>query len=401
LKEFNYGFLILAIITASVALAAQHVDGSKQSKWTEFNDPYGRYTIDYPSKWKVQNEGVHTDDFTREVPFEVCGTHDGITNQCLLVSEFANAEGFGAREIASNFLNSIETLTGGSQVIEPITCDNILAMETCTYAATSGLGLFSQGWFVYSFVDSAKNAYVVAYKTYTDEGRISPKDLAFMMNSFRILETSSSEADTGSVDLGVAPSSSTKGYAYQIPLKIFGVDAETGTVEITSTSKSGSAKAIQTMEVSNGQTIKLNLYGIQDYPSTEFTTCVTIIKNGRQLCEVTNTEQEIVNLNFPVPSQSLSNEVSTNESSNITEIAGSTEEPIPVDTSGNKFIETDTSQQTTQINDSNPITDALDKLFKNTTNSPSMSTVKPTDNESNSLTGLIEGIGKIFGNSTN
>jgi hypothetical protein len=419
LKEFNYGFLILAIITASVALAAQHVDGSKQSKWTEFNDPYGRYTIEYPSKWKVQNEGVHTYDFTREVPFEVCGTHDGITNQCLLVSEFANAEGFGAREIASNFLNSIETLTGGSQVIEPITCDNILALETCTYAATSGVGLFSQGWFVYSFVDSAKNAYIVAYKTYTDEGRMSPKDLAYMMNSFKILNTLASEGtshtDTTSVGSNHAE------YAYQLPVKILGIYPETGTIEITSKSNSGSAKAFQLKTgVNNGQIINLNLYGSQDPALTHFTTCATVIKDGVILCKVTHTEQEIVDLNFPAPSQIPTKEMSTRESSNITQNAAGNNESFPTDISRNKSDEINGTLLKTQTNDEfNPVIDSSDKILENSTKSTSVSknqstdtatqktisqdvsTNKLDDNESDSLAGLIEGIGKIFGNKSN
>ena len=127
-----------------------------ETKWTDYTDPYGRYTVKYPSKWVIQTEAVRSPRFLGDVPFQVCGTHNGIINQCVLVKGIPNSVGFDAREVATNIQNDLQTYYGPAQVVDPIACGDRNGAKTCQYAVLVGYGLSQSKWEVVSYVDAAQ-----------------------------------------------------------------------------------------------------------------------------------------------------------------------------------------------------------------------------------------------------
>jgi hypothetical protein len=71
---FSLTVVIVALVLVCGLWASAEAGGS--TKWTQYTDPYGRYTIEYPSKWQVEDEPVHS--LTNEIPLQISKFDDGV-----------------------------------------------------------------------------------------------------------------------------------------------------------------------------------------------------------------------------------------------------------------------------------------------------------------------------------
>ncbi|HET7242452.1 MAG TPA: hypothetical protein VFI64_03830, partial [Nitrososphaeraceae archaeon] len=100
--KINIGLvLIMAFIVTSITISNYiNVAEAKGIKLKVYTDPYNRYTINYPAKWSIQSEPVHTEGILQalnEVPL-IFGDNKGST---LSVTELEKSPTLNLREFAS------------------------------------------------------------------------------------------------------------------------------------------------------------------------------------------------------------------------------------------------------------------------------------------------------------
>lgn len=66
--------VIALIIMSGIFITVEAKSGNSSShitSWADYTDPYGRYSIKYPLKWRIQPEPVHSNgNYLLEVPLK-------------------------------------------------------------------------------------------------------------------------------------------------------------------------------------------------------------------------------------------------------------------------------------------------------------------------------------------
>jgi hypothetical protein len=176
--------LTVSIFTSTEVKAASSTHGTK---WTDYTDPYGRYTIKYPSKWSIQSEPVHTGgNYVLEVPFKVRDSHAS----SLTVMGTEKSDSLTLREYTSLYQNTANRLSGLPTKVEiPVSCGYLksdLTVPICEYGQidTIGFNEIAERVMIFSAPQNRVFVLTLVYGPYEPLGGNS---LNSMFESFRVL----------------------------------------------------------------------------------------------------------------------------------------------------------------------------------------------------------------------
>jgi hypothetical protein len=164
-----------AILCSSIIVSVE----AKGITFKDYTDPYQRYSIQYPSKWTVQSEPVHTENnYLYEVPFQV-GNNKGSS---ISVYETEKDAGLSLKEYASFIQNNVPVIT--TKVIDPLSC---VSETVCYYfyAATFGFSEVAQMLMYYSGVN---NKVFVVSATFGSNEQMDTQQFYDMENTFSLLQ---------------------------------------------------------------------------------------------------------------------------------------------------------------------------------------------------------------------
>lgn len=184
-KPFIISLLLMVLICGFIA----SVQAKSGTKWTDYTDPYGRYTIKHPSKWTIQSEPVHSAaSQLLEVPLKVSNSHAST----LMVNEIKNDVGLSAREFAS-FVQNHDFTSVPKKLISPVSCGVVsqLSVEVCEYYEIYTYGFNEMGHKAILFSDSSNRVFQVDFLFGPDEP-LSADNINYMLGSFRVLGQSTS-----------------------------------------------------------------------------------------------------------------------------------------------------------------------------------------------------------------
>jgi hypothetical protein len=151
---------------------------AKGIKLKDYIDPYNRYSIQYPAKWSIQSEPVHTEgNYFNEVPF-IVGNSRGSS---ISVLENENPSGLSIREYASYLQNLIPVIT--TRVISPLSCYS----DSCYYFYATSFGFGEVGQML-SYYSGIGNKVFVVSATFTTDEPISEQQFADMEGTFTRLQ---------------------------------------------------------------------------------------------------------------------------------------------------------------------------------------------------------------------
>lgn len=178
-------FSMLALILVSGAISSVHAKsgGSTQGKWTQHTDPYGRYTIEYPSKWGIEADAVHTNEnYLYEVPLKKSSGHGWI----LIVRDMDTTNGLTLKEYASYYLENVNQDIG-SRIMNPVSCGYMSAqpVESCHYGLVTTVGNSAIATLVQLYTGSDKKVFVVTLMV--SESSASKNIVNHILDSFRIV----------------------------------------------------------------------------------------------------------------------------------------------------------------------------------------------------------------------
>jgi hypothetical protein len=187
--------IVMVLICSVVASAEVNSSSSTHgTKWTDYTDPYARYTIKYPSKWSIQSEPVHsTISYLLEVPLKVSNSH----GSTLMISEIKNEVGLNLREFTSFVRNNDYMAALPKRTVLPITCGVISqpGVDHCEYYQTYTNGFTELGDKVLLFSDSSKRVFHVEFLFSPDEP-LNFQNINYMLGSFKVLGQSNNKETT-------------------------------------------------------------------------------------------------------------------------------------------------------------------------------------------------------------
>ena len=184
-------FSVIILVLAVGVITSVHAKSSSstQGKWIQYTDPYGRYTIEYPSKWKIENEPVHS--VRNEIPFQVSDFHNGIARRSISVQQIENAGGMNGKEVLSTFQTTLSNYYLSVQPAAPISCIYI-KYDTCMLGLVATTDGQSYTPIVAASIkDPQKGTFILSY---TDPSSSSSIDFNHVITSFKILVNSAANS---------------------------------------------------------------------------------------------------------------------------------------------------------------------------------------------------------------
>lgn len=165
------------------------INAKSGTKWTDYTDPYGRYTIKYPSKWSIQSEPVHSDSDTGyllEVPFKVRNSHAS----SFTITGTGKSDSLTLREYTALY-QKIANLGQVTNVEIPVSCGYIGSQSTCEYGQIDSIGFneIAERVMVFSAPQNRVFVLTLVYGPYEPMRENSMRD---MFESFKLLGQSNS-----------------------------------------------------------------------------------------------------------------------------------------------------------------------------------------------------------------
>lgn len=145
----------------------------------DYIDPYNRYSIQYPAKWQIQIDPVHTEgNYLYETALQI-GDNKGST---LSVLESEKASTLSLREYASTIQNDMPLPT---KVLQPVTC---VGESVCMYFYSVNLGFTGEVGQMTSLYSGSGNKVFSVTATFRADQPIDPDQFSDIENSFNLLK---------------------------------------------------------------------------------------------------------------------------------------------------------------------------------------------------------------------
>lgn len=196
LKSIIISLSILVLASAAVVSINAKSGGSQGTKWADYTDPYGRYSIKYPSKWRIQSEPVHSDgNYLLEVPLKVQNSRG---SSFTLVEAEKNTD-LTLRKYTSWYQQSTD-LGLTTRVDVPVSCGYISPAQsvyTCEYGQIDSIGFNEIAQRVWIF-EAPQNKVFVLTLVYGPDEHMGESNISFMLGSFKLLQKNNLVAPTTS-----------------------------------------------------------------------------------------------------------------------------------------------------------------------------------------------------------
>jgi hypothetical protein len=145
----------------------------------DYIDPYNRYSIQYPAKWQIQIDPVHTEgNYLYETALQI-GDNKGST---LSVLESEKASTLSLREYASIIQNDMPLPT---KVLNPVTC---VGESVCMYFYSANLGFTGEVGQMTSLYSGAGDKVFSVTATFRADQPIDTDQFVDIENSFNLLK---------------------------------------------------------------------------------------------------------------------------------------------------------------------------------------------------------------------